>query len=92
MDSDLDGLGIVVGFATRTLHMAQTDYYQAFHRMYGHGIAGALVIAAVAAIAAGRRKAVFLWSLVAVHLHYLCEEGELRRVESGGLIRYVRTQ
>ena len=26
------------------------------------------------------------------HLHYLCEEGELRRVESGGLIRYVRTQ
>ena len=46
---DLDGLGIVVDFATRTLGLPETDYYQTFHRVYGHGLAAALLIAAVAA-------------------------------------------
>jgi inner membrane protein len=70
---DLDGLGLIVDFATRTLHLPATDYYQQFHRMYGHGLPGALVIAAAAAVLAGRRTSVFIWSLVAVHLHFLCD-------------------
>lgn len=68
---DLDGLGIVVDFATRVLHLAETNYYQDFHRLYGHGLPAALVIAAAAAALAGRRASVFVWSLVAVHLHFL---------------------
>lgn len=70
---DLDGLGIVVDFATRTLHLHETDYYQQFHRMYGHGLPGALAIAAVAATLAGRRAPVLVWSLIAVHLHFFCD-------------------
>ena len=72
---DLDGLGIVVDFATRTLGLPETDYYQAYHRIYGHGLAAALVIAAVCAALAtrGQRAWVALWAFVAVHLHFLCD-------------------
>lgn len=38
MAPDLDGLGIVIDFATRTLGLPETDYYQEFHRRYGHGL------------------------------------------------------
>ena len=72
---DLDGLGIVVDFATRTLGLAETDYYQAYHRIYGHGLAAALVIAALCAALAtrGQRAWVALWAFVAVHLHFACD-------------------
>jgi len=72
---DLDGLGIVVDFATRTLGMPETDYYQAYHRIYGHGLPAALVIAAVCAAlgARGHRAMVALCAFVAVHLHFLCD-------------------
>lgn len=72
---DLDGLGIVVDFATRTLGFAETDYYQAYHRIYGHGLAAAVVIAvACAALATrGNRIRVALLALIAVHLHFLCD-------------------
>jgi len=70
---DLDGLGIVVDFATRALGLPATDYYQAFHRIYGHGIAAALVIAAVAGVIGTRRWWVALWAFVSVHLHFLCD-------------------
>ena len=72
---DLDGLGIVADFATRTLGLPETDYYQTYHRIYGHGLPAALLIAAVcsAFAARGQRAWVALWSLVAVHLHFLCD-------------------
>ena len=72
---DLDGLGIVVDFATRRLGMAETDYYQAYHRIYGHGLPAALVIAAVCAALAtrGHRAVVALCAFVAVHLHFVCD-------------------
>ena len=70
---DLDGLGIVVDFATRQLGLPETDYYQAWHRIYGHGIFPALVIAGVCALLARRRTAVALWSFVAALLHFACD-------------------
>ena len=72
---DLDGLGIVVDFATRTLGWPETDYYQAYHRIYGHGLPAALVIAAICAALAtrGQRAIVGLCAFVAVHLHFLCD-------------------
>ncbi|MBL8382873.1 MAG: metal-dependent hydrolase [Burkholderiales bacterium] len=70
---DLDGLGIVVDFATRTLGLPETNYYQDFHRLFGHGLAAALVIAlAVAALATARRRAAVL-AFVSVHLHFACD-------------------
>ncbi|UUZ50235.1 metal-dependent hydrolase [Massilia sp. B-10] len=38
---DVDGLGIVADFITRTLGWAETNYYQQFHRMVGHGLPAA---------------------------------------------------
>lgn len=70
---DLDGLGIVIDFATRTLGMPETDYYQSLHRMYGHGLAAALLIAAVCGALGSRGWAVAIWSFVSVHLHFLCD-------------------
>lgn len=70
---DLDGLGIVVDFATRRLGLPETNYYQDFHRLYGHGLAAALVIAlAVFALATSRRRAAVL-AFVCVHLHFACD-------------------
>lgn len=70
---DLDGIGIVVDFATRTLALPETDYYQTFHRMYGHGLAAALLIAAVAALLGTRRRRVAVCAFISVHLHFLCD-------------------
>jgi hypothetical protein len=70
---DLDGLGIVIDFATRTLGLAETDYYQAFHRLYGHGLAAALAFALVAFALAHRRLLTAALSFVAMHLHFACD-------------------
>lgn len=70
---DLDGLGIIVDFATRTLGLTETNYYQEFHRVYGHGLPAALVIAVVVAcFAAGRWRAA-VGAFIAVHLHFVCD-------------------
>lgn len=70
---DLDGLGIVVDFCTRLAGVAPTDYYQAWHRLYGHGLPAALVIAACATWGATRRRTVALAAFASVHLHLLCD-------------------
>jgi inner membrane protein len=70
---DLDGLGIVIDFATRQLQMPPTDFYQQFHRLYGHGLAPALMIAAVCSIFASRSTVVALCAFVSVHLHLACD-------------------
>ena len=43
--SDVDGVGIVVDFATRTLGMTATNYYQSYHRLLCHGLPAVLAIA-----------------------------------------------
>ena len=70
---DIDGLGIVVDFATRALGLPETDYYQTFHRMYGHGLPAAVVIAGVAGALGEHRWRVAIWAFVSVHLHFLCD-------------------
>ncbi len=70
---DLDGLGIVVDFTTRALGLPETDYYQTFHRMYGHGLPAAVIIAAVAGALGVRRFRVASWAFISVHLHFLCD-------------------
>ena len=70
---DLDGLGIVVDFATRTLGLPETDYYQSFHRMYGHGLPAALLLSAIVAMFGVNRMRVALCAFLAIHLHLLCD-------------------
>jgi inner membrane protein len=70
---DLDGLGIVVDFATRMLGLPETDYYQSFHRIYGHGLPAALLLSAIVAICGVNRIRVALCAFIAIHLHLLCD-------------------
>lgn len=70
---DLDGLGIVVDFVTRNTGAADTNYYQDFHRLLGHGLPAALVISAVAAAWAHSKLRVAALAFLAVHLHFLCD-------------------
>lgn len=70
---DLDGLGIVVDFATRVFGWPETNYYQEFHRMYGHGLPAVLVISVVAALLGAQPLRVALGTFAAVHLHFLCD-------------------
>lgn len=70
---DVDGLGIVIDFTTRTLKLSPTNYYQEYHRMLGHGLPAALVFAGLAAAAASSRVRVAALALLAVHLHLLCD-------------------
>jgi inner membrane protein len=70
---DLDGLGIVVDFATRQLGLPQTDYYQLWHRIYGHGLFPGLVIAAVCAALARERPRVAGFAFIAALLHFACD-------------------
>lgn len=70
---DLDGIGIVVDFGTRNLGLTETNLYQDYHRLIGHGLPAALFIAAVACAFAGQRARVALLAFVAVHLHFACD-------------------
>src|SRR5260221_6234784 len=69
---DLDGLGIVVDFAARQLGLPETNYYQAYHRVYGHGLPAALVISAAAAAMAAPRAPGAPWGVIAVHPRFIC--------------------
>ena len=44
---DLDGLGYVVDLVTLHTAFPQTHYYEMFHRLWGHGLPAALVIALI---------------------------------------------
>ncbi len=70
---DLDGLGIVVDFATRVLGLPETDYYQAFHRVYGHGLPAAIIFSALVAALADDRPRAAIGAFLSVHLHFLCD-------------------
>lgn len=70
---DVDGLGIVIDFATRVLGLPETDYYQTFHRMYGHGLPAAILIAVLASMFGARKFWIAIWALVSFHLHLLCD-------------------
>ena len=70
---DLDGLGLLVDFATRLFGLAETNYYQDFHRVYGHGLPAALVFATVVWLFAEHRTRAALAAFVSVHLHFACD-------------------
>jgi inner membrane protein len=70
---DLDGLGIVVDFATRMLGMPETDYYQSYHRIYGHGLGAALLFSVLVGFVGIRKIRAALGAFAAIHLHFLCD-------------------
>lgn len=70
---DLDGIGIVVDFATRSLGMPATNYYQDYHRLLGHGLPAVLLIALFVFACAKQRGRAALLALVSVHLHFACD-------------------
>lgn len=67
---DLDGAGALVDLAMQAAGR-YSEFYAAYHRVLLHGLFGAVLIAATLAGFAERRRAVFLFSLVSVHLHFL---------------------
>lgn len=60
-------------FATRATGLPATDYYQSFHRMYGHGLAAAVIIAAAAGALGVRKRWVAFWAFISIHLHFHCD-------------------
>jgi LexA-binding, inner membrane-associated putative hydrolase len=70
---DLDGLGALVDIGNRVLRRPESVWYGQFHHTLLHGLFGAVFISSVLATRASRRGRVFLFGLVAVHLHLLCD-------------------
>lgn len=70
---DLDGIGIIIDFGTRSFRYPETDFYQEYHRLLGHGLPAAFLIAGLASAFAGQRVRVALLAFVAVHLHFVCD-------------------
>jgi hypothetical protein len=70
---DLDGVGIVIDLAGKLLGGPESNFYQEWHRLYGHGITAAMVFAFLAALLAHDRLRVAIAALLNVHLHFLCD-------------------
>jgi membrane-bound metal-dependent hydrolase YbcI (DUF457 family) len=70
---DLDGLGIVIDFCARLFGLPETNYYQEYHRAYGHGLPAAIAFALLVAALAEHRARAAIGAFVAVHLHFLCD-------------------
>ena len=60
-------------FAVRLFGLPETNYYQEYHRIYGHGLPAALVFTALAAALAEQRARVALGAFASVHLHLACD-------------------
>jgi len=70
---DLDGLGIVIDFVTRNTGLPDTGYYQAFHRMYGHGLPAAIVFSIIVALLADSKLRAGIFAFISVHLHFISD-------------------
>lgn len=70
---DVDGLGVLLDGANDLLGRGPTWYYGDYHHALLHGAFGSIVIPfALLAFARDRRRT-FLWGVLAVHLHLLCD-------------------
>ncbi|GHU25576.1 hypothetical protein FACS189497_13420 [Betaproteobacteria bacterium] len=70
---DLDGAGIVIDLFNQLAGLAETGFYQDWHRLYGHGISAAIVLTLLAAAVAHDRLRVAAAAFINVHLHFLCD-------------------
>lgn len=70
---DVDGLGILIDFANRILGFSETEYYQSFHRIYGHGLPAAILVVILASVVGARKLSIAFWTFVSFHLHLLCD-------------------
>ena len=70
---DVDGLGLIVDFATEGLSLKQTHLYAQYHHYLLHGALGGILIAALLASFARHRWRVALLALLVFHLHLLCD-------------------
>jgi hypothetical protein len=67
---DLDGLGIVVDFATRgSAH--PTEWWGSHHHVLGHNLAAAVLISSIVYAAGRRRMMAALLAALSFHLHLL---------------------
>jgi len=70
---DVDGLGLIVDFATEGLGLKQTHLYGEYHHYLLHGALGGILIAALATSFARHRWRVALLALLVFHLHLFCD-------------------
>jgi hypothetical protein len=70
---DLDGAGILIDLFNKFAGGPTSNFYQEWHRLYGHGITAALLFALIAALLAHDRLRVSLAAFVNAHLHFLCD-------------------
>ena len=70
---DLDGLGALPDLIARALGYGDPAYYGRFHHALLHGAFGAVLISAAGGLCARRRWSAFGWSLLAIHVHFLCD-------------------
>ena len=60
-------------FATRLFGLPETNYYQEFHRIYGHTLPAALGFTALVWAFAEHRTRAALAAFASVHLHFGCD-------------------
>jgi len=70
---DADGFGLVVDLIKDPSLQQSAFYYQKYHHWLAHGIVGGLVISLILACFARQRGRVFLFCLLAFHVHLLCD-------------------
>lgn len=70
---DLDGLGAIPDMAANLLGYPSPEFYVQYHHQLLHGLFGALLLPVLVALLAKRRISTFFWSVLAVHLHLLCD-------------------
>ncbi len=70
---DVDGLGLIVDFATESLGLKQTHLYGEYHHYLLHGVLGGVLITAFLTCFARHRWRVALLALLVFHLHLLCD-------------------
>jgi len=69
---DVDGIGYLVDKIG--IRFGQyTSYYEDYHHMYGHNLLSGIVLATTFTYICDKRISVFFLSLLAFHLHLLCD-------------------
>lgn len=70
---DLDGLGVLADLANELLGRPETYYYPSYHHFLSHGLPAAVLLPVLLGLCGRSKVRVWIWGLVVVHLHLLCD-------------------
>lgn len=68
---DIDGLGMLIDYAIYLLELPATDYYETYHRVFGHRLPAAVLFTIIGCTIVDRKFYTTILIFLSYHMHLL---------------------